>query len=141
MNYQIPSLQGMYLLSICAAMQTDNLESMLQDLDHGAGRLWCCPADSTVPEVIIEYKFDLDAVTIGVRTSSGQQRKFVVSYAGGLDSTLNEIVKMMRAGRLGYAPQTRNQDQTKTRGGTRKSDARVDLRAESQALAIEAGQR
>lgn len=100
MNYQIPSLQGMYLLSLCAVMKTDNLDAMIHDNENGTGRLYFCPTNTTVPEMIVQFAFTEEDVKLGVLTRSGQKKQFVVSYVEGIDATLKQIVKLIRAGRL-----------------------------------------
>lgn len=100
MEAQIISLQQLYLLSLCKMFEGEKLAAILQDFGNDTGRLWLTREGSTVPQAFVEFKFQRDEVALAVMTRDERTKAYIVKYSEGLDATLQDLQKMLRAGLL-----------------------------------------
>lgn len=95
------SLQDLYLMTLAAVCEAEKLDSVIQQTGEGAGRIWLMRKGTTVPHAWIGFKFGVDDVALMVQTRNERQIAESVQYAGGLDSFLPRLQKILRDGLLG----------------------------------------
>lgn len=97
---QIMPLHELYLNVIVSVANEENLEAVQQDTGPNAGNLYLVRAGTTVPEVIVGYKFMDDSVGLTVVTRDQRDHKELVKYAEGIDGYAEKLQKLLRANRL-----------------------------------------
>lgn len=97
---QMMSLQDLYLMTLAAVCEAEKLDAVMQQTGEGAGRIWLVRKGTTVPHAWIGFKFGVDDVALMVQTRTDRQISEVVQYAGGLDSFLPKVQKILRDGML-----------------------------------------
>lgn len=100
MQSNIPTITDVYLLTLCGMFERQNLDPMLQQATDDTGRIFLARKGTTIPECIVNFKFEQDAVLLRVQTRSEREQDYRASFAEGIDATLQEISKFIAAGRL-----------------------------------------
>lgn len=103
MEAQIVTLQQLYLVTLVQMFKAEKLHAILQDFGQDAGRLWLTGSEgTTIPQAELMFKFDRDSVALRISTRDERTKDIVVKYAEGLDGAMEQIQKLLRAGRIGY---------------------------------------
>jgi len=100
MNAQVLPLQSFYLNLLVTVCNSEKLTAIQQEFDANIGRLWLVHEGSTVPVAHLAYRFEQDAVNLGIETRDQRSLARTVKYAEGLDGFMEELQKFLTANRL-----------------------------------------